>query len=212
MPETPQCQSPEWRAGGLEGRRTADRFACRRDEEERADTLFVCERRRTRRPARRETERAERAIRHSLGPRDPASAHGLRRAPRPPATAKRRGDLSAIGNARCSHLVDVRAAKRYSGESEPIDAVAGHIPTAINLPATANLEPDGRFLPPAEIAKLFAEAGGGEGAVLYCGSGITAAHGLLALESAGLTAAIYPGSWSEWIRDASRPVATGTDP
>jgi thiosulfate/3-mercaptopyruvate sulfurtransferase len=122
-------------------------------------------------------------------------------------------EISArLGTPDAPTLVDVRAAERYSGESEPIDAVAGHIPTAINLPATANLDPDGRFLPPAEIAKLFAEAGGGEGAVLYCGSGITAAHGLLALESAGLTAAIYPGSWSEWIRDAGRPVATGTDP
>ena len=122
-------------------------------------------------------------------------------------------EISArLGTPDAPTLVDVRAAERYSGESEPIDAVAGHVPTAINLPATANLAPDGRFLPPAEIAKLFAEAGGTEGAVLYCGSGITAAHGLLALESAGLTAAIYPGSWSEWIRDASRPVATGSDP
>ena len=109
-------------------------------------------------------------------------------------------------------LVDVRAAERYSGESEPIDPVAGHIPGAINFPATANLRPDGRFLPAAEIVRLYAEAGGSEGAVLYCGSGITAAHGLLALESAGLTAAIYPGSWSDWIRDLNRPVATGTDP
>ena len=109
-------------------------------------------------------------------------------------------------------LVDVRAAERYSAEHEPIDPVAGHIPGAINLPATANLRADGRLLPPEQIAKLFAEAGGGEGAVLYCGSGITAAHSLLALESAGLTAAIYPGSWSDWIDDPSRPVATGPDP
>jgi thiosulfate/3-mercaptopyruvate sulfurtransferase len=109
-------------------------------------------------------------------------------------------------------LIDVRAAERYSAEHEPIDPIAGHIPGAINLPATANLRADGRFLPPAHIATLFAEAGGAEGAVLYCGSGITAAHSLLALESAGLTAAIYPGSWSDWINDPSRPVATGPDP
>jgi thiosulfate/3-mercaptopyruvate sulfurtransferase len=108
-------------------------------------------------------------------------------------------------------LVDVRAPERYSGEHEPIDPVAGHIPGAINLPATANLHADGRFLPPAQIARLYTEAGGAEGAVLYCGSGITAAHSLLALESAGLTAAIYPGSWSDWIGDPSRPVATGTE-
>jgi thiosulfate/3-mercaptopyruvate sulfurtransferase len=114
-----------------------------------------------------------------------------------------------LGRPDAPTLVDVRAAERYSGERETIDPVSGHIPGAINLPATANLHTDGRFLPAAQIAKLYADAGGGEGAVLYCGSGITAAHSLLALESAGLTAAIYPGSWSDWIGDPSRPVATG---
>ena len=79
-------------------------------------------------------------------------------------------------------------------------------------PGMSIVHADGRFLPPAEIARLYAEAGGTEGAVLYCGSGITAAHSLLALESAGLTAALYPGSWSDWISDPSRPIATGTDP
>jgi thiosulfate/3-mercaptopyruvate sulfurtransferase len=122
-------------------------------------------------------------------------------------------EISArLGRPGTPTLVDVRAAERYAGEHEPIDRVAGHIPGAINLPATANLYADGRFLPPAQIARLYAEAGVGEGAVLYCGSGITAAHSLLALESAGLTAAIYPGSWSDWISDPSHPVATGTDP
>jgi thiosulfate/3-mercaptopyruvate sulfurtransferase len=108
-------------------------------------------------------------------------------------------------------LVDVRAPERYSGDKEPIDPVAGHIPGAINLPATANLDVDGRFLPPAEIAARYAAAGGVEGAVLYCGSGVTAAQSLLALESAGVTAAIYPGSWSDWITDPTRPIATGTE-
>jgi thiosulfate/3-mercaptopyruvate sulfurtransferase len=107
-------------------------------------------------------------------------------------------------------LVDVRAPERYSGDQEPIDPVAGHIPGAISMPATANLDVDGRFLPPAEIAARYAAAGGVEGAVLYCGSGVTAAQSLLALESAGLTAAIYPGSWSDWITDSTRPIATGT--
>jgi thiosulfate/3-mercaptopyruvate sulfurtransferase len=120
--------------------------------------------------------------------------------------------IGRLGRPDAPTLVDVRAPERYSGKHEPIDPVAGHIPGAINLPATANLHADGRFLPPAQIARLYAEAGGGEGAVLYCGSGITAAHSLLALECAGLTAAIYPGSWSDWIGDPSRPVATGTDP
>ena len=104
-------------------------------------------------------------------------------------------------------LVDVRAPERYSGDKEPIDPVAGHIPGAINIPATENLDVDGRFLPPAEIAARYAAAGGREGAVLYCGSGVTAAQSLLALESAGLTAAIYPGSWSEWISNPARPIA-----
>jgi thiosulfate/3-mercaptopyruvate sulfurtransferase len=119
---------------------------------------------------------------------------------------------STLGTPDAPILVDVRAPERYSGEKEPIDAVAGHIPGAINLPVTASLDAAGRFLPPAEIAAQYAAAGGIEGAVLYCGSGVTAAQGLLALESAGVRAAIYPGSWSDWIGDPNRPVVTGTDP
>ena len=107
-------------------------------------------------------------------------------------------------------LVDVRAPERYSGESEPIDPVAGHIPGAVNLPAMANLDPSGRFLDRAAIAQRFSDAGVGTEAVLYCGSGITAAHSLLAVESAGLTGVIYPGSWSDWITDPRRPVASGS--
>jgi thiosulfate/3-mercaptopyruvate sulfurtransferase len=120
--------------------------------------------------------------------------------------------VTTLGTPDAPMLVDVRAPERYSGEMEPIDAVAGHIPGAINLPATASLDASGRFLPPAEIAAQYAAAGGIEGAVLYCGSGVTAAQGLLALESAGVRAAIYPGSWSDWIGDPNRPVVTGTDP
>ena len=107
-------------------------------------------------------------------------------------------------------LVDVRAPERYSGESEPIDPVAGHIPGAVNLPSMANLDGDGRFLDGSAIARRFTDAGVDTEAVLYCGSGVTAAHSLLALESAGLTGAIYPGSWSDWITDPRRPVATGS--
>jgi thiosulfate/3-mercaptopyruvate sulfurtransferase len=114
---------------------------------------------------------------------------------------------STLGSRDAPRLVDVRAPERYSGKNEPIDPIAGHIPGAINLPATAYVDADGRFLPPAMIAARYAAAGGVEGAVLYCGSGITAAQGLLALESAGITAAIYPGSWSDWISDPTRPVA-----
>jgi thiosulfate/3-mercaptopyruvate sulfurtransferase len=119
---------------------------------------------------------------------------------------------ATLGSPDAPRLIDVRAPERYSGERELVDPVAGHIPGAINLPATTNFEADGRFRSPAEIAALYVAAGGTDGAVLYCGSGITAAQSLLALESAGLTAAIYPGSWSDWITDPSRPVATGTDP
>jgi thiosulfate/3-mercaptopyruvate sulfurtransferase len=118
-----------------------------------------------------------------------------------------------LGEPDAPTLIDVRTPERYAGEKEPIDPVAGHIPGAINLPWAANLRADGRFRPPDEIARRYAQAGGREDAVLYCGSGITATHSLLALESAGLRAlAVYPGSWSEWISDPSRPIATGTDP
>jgi len=104
-------------------------------------------------------------------------------------------------------LVDVRAADRFAGENETIDPVAGHIPGALNRPSTQNLTAAGTFRPAPEILERF--AGLAREPVLYCGSGITAAHTLLALESAGRTAAIYPGSWSDWITDPARPRATG---
>jgi len=85
--------------------------------------------------------------------------------------------------------------------------VAGHIPGALNRPSTQNLTAAGTFRPAPEILERF--AGLAREPVLYCGSGITAAHTLLALESAGRTAAIYPGSWSDWITDPARPRATG---
>jgi thiosulfate/3-mercaptopyruvate sulfurtransferase len=107
-------------------------------------------------------------------------------------------------------LVDVRAPERFSGATEPIDPVAGHIPGAVNLPATGNLEPTGRFLGAEAIRRRYAAAGVTDDAVLYCGSGVTATQSLLALESAGGTAAIYPGSWSDWIGDPRRPVVTGS--
>jgi thiosulfate/3-mercaptopyruvate sulfurtransferase len=123
-------------------------------------------------------------------------------------------EISArLGKPDAPTLLDVRTPERYAGEKEPIDPVAGHIPGAINLPWAANVRADGRFRSPEEIAGRYAEAGGMEDAVLYCGSGITATHSLLALESAGLhPTALYPGSWSEWISDPSRPIATGSDP
>lgn len=106
-------------------------------------------------------------------------------------------------------LVDVRAYDRFSGANEPIDPVAGHIPGARNRPSMANLDVQQHFAPAAQIAAAYA---GLSEPVLYCGSGITAAHALLALESAGRTdARIYPGSWSDWIADPRREVATGEE-
>ncbi len=113
--------------------------------------------------------------------------------------------------ARTGVLLDARAAERYRGEVEPVDPVAGHIPAAVSAPTAANVRADGRFHDADVLGDRFAELGV-DGIVevgVYCGSGVTAAHEVLALELAGIRAALYPGSWSEWVRDPSRPVATG---
>jgi thiosulfate/3-mercaptopyruvate sulfurtransferase len=109
-------------------------------------------------------------------------------------------------------LLDARAPERFSGEIEPLDPVAGHIPGARNLPMAQTLESDGRFRTSAAVRSSAAEAGVTDAAAIgaYCGSGITAAHQVLALELAGFAAALYPGSWSEWITDPERPVAVGS--
>jgi len=119
-------------------------------------------------------------------------------------------------------LLDARAGERYRGEVEPVDPAAGHIPGAISAPATGNVRPDGVFLSPVELARRFAGLGlasaglpasPGEPRIgAYCGSGVTAAQEVLALELAGLPAALYVGSWSAWSSDPSRPVATGQEP
>ncbi|MEJ7796593.1 MAG: GNAT family N-acetyltransferase [Nocardioides sp.] len=108
-------------------------------------------------------------------------------------------------------LVDARAAERYRGETEPIDPVAGHVPGAVNVPTASNLTPVGCFRPAAELRELYAAVGAVPGAdvAAYCGSGVTACHDLLAMELVGVRAALYPGSWSEWVADPSRPVETG---
>lgn len=107
-------------------------------------------------------------------------------------------------------LVDVRAAERYRGEVEPLDPVAGHIPGAVNLPTALTLA-QGRFLPADRLRELYAARGAVPGAdvTAYCGSGVTAAHAVLAMQVAGIEAALYPGSWSGWITDPARGVATG---
>jgi thiosulfate/3-mercaptopyruvate sulfurtransferase len=109
--------------------------------------------------------------------------------------------------------LDARAGERYRGEVEPLDPIAGHIPGAINAPYEGNLGPDGRFLPAEALAARFRDLGvGGENeTVVYCGSGVTACHNLLAIEHAGLGAALlYPGSWSDWST-AGFAVATGPE-
>ncbi|OWJ97307.1 sulfurtransferase [Pseudomonas sp. A46] len=110
-------------------------------------------------------------------------------------------------------LLDARALPRFKGEVEPIDPVAGHIPGATCAAFTDNLGADGRFLPPAELRQRFARLIGErphDELVTYCGSGVTACHNLFALCLAGYPLArLYAGSWSEWITDAARPVATG---
>jgi len=108
-------------------------------------------------------------------------------------------------------VVDARAADRFRGENETIDPVGGHIPGARNRFFKDNLQGDGRFKAAEQLREEFgALIGAPADAIMQCGSGVTACHNLLALEVAGLRgAALYPGSWSEWSADPSRPVATG---
>jgi len=114
------------------------------------------------------------------------------------------------------HLFDVRAADRYRGENETIDPVAGHIPGAVNAPYALNLDTDGRFLPAGDLREryeaLLGDAAPQE-AIFYCGSGVSAVHNLLAMAYAGLPMGrLFVGSWSQWIADEGRPVATGETP
>ncbi|WP_439117458.1 sulfurtransferase [Nocardioides abyssi] len=108
-------------------------------------------------------------------------------------------------------LVDARAPERYRGDVEPVDPVGGHVPGAVNVPTDINLRADGRFRNPAQLRAFYAAEGATTDAdvAAYCGSGVTATHDVLAMEVAGVRAALWPGSWSEWVADPSRPVATG---
>ena len=113
-------------------------------------------------------------------------------------------------------VLDARAPERYCGEVEPIDAKAGHIPGAISAPWSGNLDPTtGRFLPPRVLAERFEGLGaqGGESSIVQCGSGITALHDALAMRIVGLAMPrLYVGSWSDWISEPDRPIASGEEP
>jgi thiosulfate/3-mercaptopyruvate sulfurtransferase len=123
--------------------------------------------------------------------------------------------VEAIGAGR-SLLVDARAPERFAGTVEPLDPIAGHVPSARNFPFTQNLAADGTFLAAAALRErwlAFLRGTPATAVIAMCGSGVTACHNLLALEHAGLPGAqLYAGSWSEWIRDPSRGVATGSEP
>ena len=110
-------------------------------------------------------------------------------------------------------VLDARTPERFQGLTEPIDPVAGHIPGARNRLFKDNLTPDGRFRPPQELRQAFMDvlaAARPEQVVHQCGSGVSACSNLLAMEIAGLKGSrLYPGSWSEWVADPSRPVAKG---
>ncbi|MCK9544020.1 MAG: sulfurtransferase [Novosphingobium sp.] len=112
-------------------------------------------------------------------------------------------------------VLDARPPHRFAGQPDPLDPVAGHIPGARNRFYRDNLDASGRFLPPVELAAAFRAVLGDfapDRTILQCGSGVTACHNALAMAAAGLGgAALYPGSWSEWIRDPARPIARGGD-
>jgi thiosulfate/3-mercaptopyruvate sulfurtransferase len=128
------------------------------------------------------------------------------------------GLLDADAAAALTHrgmLLDARSGERYRGESEPIDPVAGHIPGSLSAPTLENVDLTGRFLPADRLRSRFEDLGVTSAASVgvYCGSGVTAAHEVLALELAGIHgAALYADSWSGWITDPQRPVATGGAP
>jgi len=125
-------------------------------------------------------------------------------------------DLLRLNKTAPRLLIDARDPVRYRGDKEPIDPVGGHIPGARNRPWQENLDQDGFFLSSETLKEHYARVFRGaspDTTVVYCGSGVTACHDLLAMEHAGIRGArLYPGSWSEWCADPARPVETGPEP
>lgn len=111
-------------------------------------------------------------------------------------------------------LLDARAGDRYRGENEPIDPRAGHIPGALSAPTGRHSGADGRFLPADELRRNFAALGidAATDVGVYCGSGVSAAHTVVAMTVAGFRPALYPGSWSQWSNQPDRPAAVGPTP
>ncbi len=106
-------------------------------------------------------------------------------------------------------LVDVRAPERFRGETEPLDPKAGHIPGAVNVPVSGLFGPDGRLPSEPVLRERFGDVLDGRRVTAYCGSGVSAAQAVLALATLGIRTSLYPGSWSAWSNDPTRPVATG---
>lgn len=148
------------------------------------------------------------------GPGRPRQAGALPYPERPSGVRTVEADALQAALGKGQKIVDARAPERYRGDVEPLDAVAGHIPGALNLPFAGNLGPDGRFLPAGALRERWAKVLGDrpQDVVHQCGSGVTACHNLLATELAGFPLGVlYAGSWSEWCSDPARPVARGDD-
>ncbi|MBW3537255.1 MAG: sulfurtransferase [Actinobacteria bacterium] len=138
-----------------------------------------------------------------------------------PWPAKAVADADAVAEAaeKGVPLIDARTPERFRGEQEPVDARAGHIPGAVNVPWAENLTDERRFQPPRTLRDRYAAVGvdpsgtdDGEAPIVYCGSGVTACHDVLALRAAGVgPVRLYVGSWSEWSADPDRPIATGNE-
>ncbi|MFN2322162.1 MAG: sulfurtransferase [Trueperaceae bacterium] len=131
--------------------------------------------------------------------------------PRPEMLVDRADLIAGLGDPE-RVVVDARAAERYRGDVEPLDPRAGHVPGAVNYPYAENLE-EGRFRPPEALRARFAPLATAREVVVYCGSGVSAAHDLMALEAAGIHGAkLYAGSWSDWVSYPDAPVALGAEP